>query len=377
MNPLSGREDLSELLALVIEKYEKETGDLINKNTNRENYGNLAKTLSVISNKLPQTAAELQHDAYEPDPRADLQYPNRKYDITGGQLKDAYFGIVKSPRPYLLDACYIYLTGKGRAASLANATTDPEVATSALARMKDRVSYNTLLWMLVICILGFLFVLFAYLQQDKQVPADTEAYRPSAAEIKALEGIWLYYTGAPQARANEEDRYRRYVNNIMEVKFRNGRFEFIRHGASINHYGYMTFNSPGIVSIHSYVRRLPTGEILSPSHSLARLDSSSKRMVSISATWSFESDNRDDIIATRNIYQKIADGGTLEEIENTQQNAACQCKIIEWQSAQRRKRYELRYQSLDDSTDSELKNYLNEESILLLEPKEHVILKGE
>src|SRR5690606_33733262 len=105
---ISNKEDLIELMERVFEKYEKESGDILIRNTNRENYGKLARVLSEISRQLPYTSADLAHDPYEEDAQPNLDYPNRKYDITGGQLKDAYFGIVSNPRPYLIDACLIY-----------------------------------------------------------------------------------------------------------------------------------------------------------------------------------------------------------------------------------------------------------------------------
>lgn len=368
---LSNKEDLIDLIERVIEKYEKDTGDVINKNTNRENYVKLAKVLSEISKQLPYTSSDLLHEEYEEDMQANLSYPNRKYDITGGQLKDAYFGIVNKPRPYLIDACLIYLTGKGAGAIRENQ--------SATANRWSLLQRNLLLKpKALIILLASSFVLILLLGitvlQLGSNRAIENAYRPTAAEIKALSGIWLYYTGAPQARSNEPGRFRQFVNNIVEVKYHDGKFEFIRHGANINHYGYMVYNSPTVVSIHSYVKRRKNGEVLSPSHSLARLDSLKRSMLALSATWSFESDNRDEIIAIRNLYKKLADDGRLSEIKNTQDNAACKCKIMEWRFGNNSKQFKLQYQHLDEHENEELKRNLNEESILLLKPRKDVVL---
>ncbi len=368
---LSNKEDLIDLIERVIEKYEKDTGDIINKNTNRENYVKLAKVLSEISKQLPFTSSDLLHEEYEEDMQANLSYPNRKYDITGGQLKDAYFGIVNKPRPYLIDACLIYLTGKGAGAIRENQ--------SATANRWSLLQRNLLLKPKALIILlasSFVLILLlgiTILQLGRLRVIET-AYRPTAAEIKALSGIWLYYTGAPQARSNEPGRFRQFVNNIVEVKYQDGKFEFIRHGANINHYGYMVYNSPTVVSIHSYVKRRKNGEVLSPSHSLARLDSLKRSMLALSATWSFESDNRDEIIAIRNLYKKLADDGRLSEIKNTQDNAACKCKIMEWRFGNNSKQFKLQYQHLDEHENEELKRNLNEESILLLKPRKDVVL---
>src|SRR5688572_23371942 len=106
----TGKEEIVCLLTKVLEKFEAETQQSITRNSNRKNYEEVAKALSQISNELPHTAGTLHHDNYSPDynPK-DLEYPFRKYDITGNQIKDAYFNkIVANPRPFLVDACYIY-----------------------------------------------------------------------------------------------------------------------------------------------------------------------------------------------------------------------------------------------------------------------------
>ena len=372
MANISNKEDLIDLIERVIEKYEKETGDIVIKNTNRENYVKLAKVLSDISNQLPYTSSDLLHEEYEIDVQANLNYPNRKYDITGGQLKDAYFGIVSKPRQYLIDACLIYLTGKGAGAIRENQLVVTSLSRSLLQRnllLNPKALIIFLIsWFSILLILG---ISIYYLNGRIKTEVD---YQPSASEIKALSGIWLYYTGAPQARSNEPGRFRQFVNNVVEVRYNEGRFEFVRHGANINHYGYMIYNSPTVVSIHSYVKRKKNGEVLSPSHSLARLDSLNRSMLALSATWSFESDDRDDIIAIRNVYKKISDDGKLLEIKNTQENAACKCKIMEWRLGNNTKQYKLQYQHLDEHEDEELKRNLNEESILLLKPRKDVLL---
>ena len=111
----TGKDEIVYLLTKVALKYEAETGQDIRRNTNRRNYEDLARMLSVISNDLPDTSETLSHNHYAPDENnASAVYPFRKYDITGGQVKDAINGIVSNPRPFLVDACYIYLYGQGR-----------------------------------------------------------------------------------------------------------------------------------------------------------------------------------------------------------------------------------------------------------------------
>jgi len=121
----TGKEEIIYLLSKAIEKYKIETGQEIIQNTNRKNYEGLAIVLSEISNQLPYKSAELGTENYTPDPNPkNDKYPYRKYDITGGQIKDALIGIVSHPRPFLIDACYVYLFNIGRKAFEKNPVDD-------------------------------------------------------------------------------------------------------------------------------------------------------------------------------------------------------------------------------------------------------------
>ena len=116
MKVLKGKSEILILLKKVLEKFENEKEIVISKNSNRKNYEPIARLLSEISNQLPYTSEELKHEKYPIDynPRKQ-EYPFRKYDITGNQIKDAYFNqIISNPRSFLVDACYIYLYGMGR-----------------------------------------------------------------------------------------------------------------------------------------------------------------------------------------------------------------------------------------------------------------------
>lgn len=111
----SGKEEIIYLLAQAIQKYKSETGQDIIQNTNRKNYEALAIVLSEISNQLPLKSKEWGTEDYTiENTQNNKEYPYRKYDITGGQIKDALSGIVSHPRPFLIDACYVYLFNMGR-----------------------------------------------------------------------------------------------------------------------------------------------------------------------------------------------------------------------------------------------------------------------
>ena len=391
MKLLSGRDEIAYLLEKSLDKYENDNQKTINRNTNRKNYTPLAKVLSEISNQLPHTSEEKKHDKYEPSlAKNEPSYPHRKYDITGGQIKDAYKGIVENPSPYLIDACYIYLYGVGRkgfqenpvdknllAENFREAKNEDEV----LEKKKSIKRKNTstfkfpFLMAIVLAIIGFV-MWYLQTQENSTLKENLMVlpYEPTSEEIAYLEGVWSYYTSTPQARANEQDRYHKIVNNVMEITYKDGYFTFKRHGATINHSGYIQYNSPGVISIHSYVNK-KEGGLESPSHSLAKIDKNQSLMYAISATWTFESEGKSDIIGVRNVYVKEGDKGNLKEIKNTPKNASCRCKVVRWtKSDETYQDFELKYQKLEQSPQQFLQPILDENSILLKQPKPGVLI---
>ncbi|GAB4019633.1 hypothetical protein [Spirosoma koreense] len=405
----TGKEEISYLLGKVIDSYQLETGQPVIRNTNPKNYEDIAKRLSAISQELPNTAHRLNHVLYPPDPNPrQVEYPHRKYDITGVQVKDAYNGLVANPRPFLLDACYIYLYGVGRKGFEQNPLDDnliEGVDASVRVRLDEqkalqeqlaacrqenellarrlRVSggKKTVAWLvgLLFCIALLVFVSARWVTERNQWATlrhdlNILPYRPTQAEIDSLSGIWLYYTGAPQARVNDPNRYHQVANNLVEITYKDGYFIYYRHGANIDHVGYMQFESPGLVSIYSRVKNT-TGNVESPIHALLRLDKRKGYLTSIATTWSFDTGDANEMIGIRNVFIKQGKGGSLEEVTNTPENANCHCKIMKWiRPANRVKTFQLRYRLLDTLANEPLKALINEESILLPEPKESVLL---
>lgn len=405
----TGKEEIGYLLAKVIDTYEYATGQRIVRNTNPKNYEDIAKLLSSISNELPNTSQQLNHDTYPPDPNPkQVDYPHRKYDITGVQVKDAYHQLVANPRSFLIDACYIYLYGVGRKGFIQNPQdtnliegVDAAVALrldeqeslrqqltnyqqeqealvtqlTASSRKQARVWLVSLL--ICLCLLGLVTARWiadrnewATIRRDLNILP----YQPTQAEIDSLSGIWLYYTGAPQARANDPNRFHQVANNLVEITYKDGYFMFNRHGANIDHIGYMQFESPALVSIYSRVKN-KSGVVESPIHALLRLDKGKRYLTSIATTWSFDMGDGNDMIGIRNVFIKQGNGGALEEITNTPENANCHCKIMKWVQPNRQiKTFQLKYRLLDTLANESLKALINEKSILLREPREGVIL---
>jgi hypothetical protein len=407
----SGKDEIVLLTTKAIGKYEKDTGRLIVRNSNRKNYEPVARVLSEISNNLPFTADELQHDSYAADsnPRK-LDYPNRKYDITGNQIKDAFFNqIVSHPRSFLVDACYIYLYGKGRK-GFEHDPVDPDLLVDEnhpqhndplaledeiltlkqqlAAQEEEMVSVlqdrsrsfkrkrSTFLGIIIALVILFVVTSGIWYASNKEwrtvrKEMNLLPYQPTQAEIDSLTGIWLCYTGSPQARSSDANRYHMVVSNVLDVKYHDGYFTFMRYGASFDHIGYMQFESPWLVSIHSYARN--GNSLESPRHSLMRLNEKPPLPV-ISASWNFDIASRNSIIGIREVYIKQGKGGKIEEVINTIENAGCRCKILEWYNENNVvKFFYLKNELLDSLADNKLRSLIDEKSILERNPGEGLI----
>ncbi len=407
----NGKDEIIFLITKVIKKYEKDTGQAVTRNSNRRNYEAVARVLSEISNKLPFTADELHHETYPADTNPKkIDYPNRKYDITGNQIKDAFFNqIVSHPRSFLVDACYIYLYGVGRK-GFENNPVDPDLLIDeTLPQYNDpgawedevkalkqqlaiqeeemtatlrgnsrsfRKKRNALLAM-AITLLALFLLTFGIWYASNREWADMRKemtilpYKPTQPEIDSLTGIWLCYTGSPQARSSDANRYHMVVSNVLDVKYHNGYFTFMRYGASFDHTGYMQFESPWLVSIHSYARN--GNNLESPRHSLMKLNEKPPLPV-ISASWNFDIASRNSIIGIREVYIKQGKGGKIEEVINTIENAGCRCKILKWYAEDNTvKFFYLKNELLDSLQDNKLKALIDEKSILERNPGEGLI----
>lgn len=400
-----GKDEIMYLLTKAIEKYKLETGQEIVQNTNRKSYESLAMVLSDISNQLPVRFEEWGTDNYTAEiNQTGKEYPYRKYDITGGQFKDALIGIVSNPRPFFIDACYVYLYGIGRKKFEQNPVDENllekpgELKNENSQLLEERqlalekqlsivesknkkkgniitaVSFVTTAACLGIIALSILY--FNAKRDWETVKKDMNIipYQPSKLEIDNLEGFWLCYTGSPQARVSDPTRYHKVVPNIVEVKYKDGYFVFNRFGASFNHVGYMQFESPGIVSVFSHIKN-NSNKIESPRHSLLNLQSNNKFLVAVSASWNFDIGEKNKIIGIREIYTKLGKGGTIEEVINEVENASCQCKIIRWTQLNKEvKTFYLKNVLLDSLHSLAIQPLIDERSILLSLPEEGLII---
>ena len=406
-----GKEEIIYLLNKCIEKFQQETGKSVIQNTNRKNYEALAIQLSEISNLLPATYETYGHAAYEPDPQFNkANYPFRKYDITGGQIKDALMGLVANPRPFLIDTCYIYLYGMGRQAFelnpvdislVASEASDTETKDSysiisenqqlklklaSLVKETDKKIFNRLRFYRMVFIPLFVCLLISGIyfwkkQNENFTALDTITkdfnimpYRVTPTEKENIEGIWLCYTGSPQARPSDPNRYHKVVANLVEIKYKDGYFTYYRYGAGFNHTGYVQFESPNVLSIHSRIMN-GSNKTEYPRHSLMSLTNNSKFQTSISASWNFDAGHNKRIIGIREVYEKIGTGGRIEEIINTPANASCQCKIIKWYETNKPvQTLYLKNSILDSAKNAQLYQLIDDNSILLKDPETGVVI---
>ncbi len=404
----NGKEEIIYLLTLAIQKYKLETGQEIIQNTNRKNYEALAIVLSEISNQLPLKSKEWGTEDYTiENTQNNKEYPYRKYDLTGGQIKDALSGIVSHPRPFLIDACYVYLFNMGRKSFEQNPI-DENLLVKTENEKKDHIGnveieknilqqQNSILLnqtfkskrlnkhlIYSLSILTILFIVFGFYSIKKEqnwtdIKNDMNIipYQPTQSDIDSLEGIWLCYTGSPQARISNPKRYHVVVSNIINIQYKNGYFTYNRFGASFNHVGFMQFESEGLVSVYSRIKN-KNNNTESPRHSLLNLKNTSKYLPAISASWSFDIGDKNKIIGIREVYIKLGKGGTIEEIINSVENASCQCKIVRWHQPNKpTQTFYLKNIVLDSLKNDELKSLIDEKSILLNIPQEGVILGKE
>lgn len=395
----TGKEEISYLIDKVIEKYEAETRETVLRNTNRKNYEALAIKLSAISNNLPFTAEELDHEEYPADKSIRKQkYPYRKYDITSSQIKDACYKIISRPKPFLIDACYIYLFGMGRKGfekdvkdiNLLNSpdeflqesdildnpaelnkiylNTKNENEKLKQSTKKLRVTFTAGLTLSLLICVFLIFKSNDLLSENEKwevVKKDMSlfAYQPTEAEIDSLQGVWLGYSSSPQARITDPDRYHMVGKSIIDVEYKDGYFTFVRYGPNFNQIGYMKYESPQVVSMYAHIEN-ESGAIISPKYSLMKLESGNPILNVISASWSFDSGDMNRLMGIREVFMKQGKG-KVDAVFNSVDNATCRCKIINWeQDNELVKTFYLKNEFVDTIRNGTLTKLLDEKSFI-------------
>ncbi len=370
-------------MTAVLDKHDRETGTVIIRNQTPSNYNTVANQLTIISNRLP----ELCPENFSPD-------TNGRYLINPTQVRDAYDGKVDSLKDHIYEACFLFLHNKLSGDCLEekkqlDVLTETEIGQQPISPEPiELIPPNTLqAWsarkqrsLMFISIVLFGLLLFAgykWYTVNQRLTTLTHdmrilPYKPSAAEIAALEGVWKIYTASPQARKWDTGRYHKTVPNMMEINYKNGYFVFNRYGPAFNQDGFMQLEAPGIVSIHSRVLN-DSGNMASPKHSLMVLEKSTSQLNVISASWNFDAeDNR--IIGIREVYIKKGQG-TLAEIKNSLLGTKYD-RVLQWSKPnQQRDTIVLTNHRIEVIDEKGVRELVDENSIVLKDPDSTLILK--
>jgi hypothetical protein len=409
-----GKDKIEQLIRKAAEKYKGDTGEEIIVTQTPSNYSGLANKLTEKAKELPS----LDPQNFKIDTGIKNLDPYDKYTITPAQVRDAYYGKVDSLKEHFYEACHLYLYNKlskdckkeffekplppneepnpildPAPNEEPNPILDPapikepdpildpppiKETEPIIHPPTDYKKRNQLLLIAsAILLVSFLFVAFKWYTTKRQfdtIKKDMKIlpYKPTEAEISSLAGVWKVTTGSPQARTSDSNRYHMTVSNIMEVKYKNGYFIFTRYGPSFNQIGYIQFEAPNLISIHSYFKN-DSNIIVTPKHTLLKLESGKTHLNAISASWSFDPE-MDIIIGIREVFTKLGKGGTIKIIENAKENVRWPgYKILHWiQENNKVDSIRLKNEFLD-TLPATIHKLIDENSILLNDPDSTVL----
>lgn len=361
MNIKLGRNRIERLMRDLIEKYKTDTGHEFNASQTPSNYAGLA-------NKLTERAKEL----HEID---SAMFPESNYNITATQIRNAYYAQVDNLKDYFYEACNLYLYNKLSKHCISHPELlDVKIEEVHATPKNYRKHYYFTLLILLVLLISFIAILFKWLDVNKQYDTIRKdlhilPYIPTQAEVDQVEGVWEVYTGSPQVRLSGDRGYKKTVSNVMEITYKNGYFNFKRAGPAFSQLGYIQFEAPGLISIHSYYNN-DTAVAVSPKHSLMRLEPGKQYMNAISASWSFDPKPADDIIiGIREVFTKLGRGGSIQIIRDARENALFPgMGIVHW--VHENKKVDTLFQKIQslDSLPLEIQKLVDKNSILLKDP---------
>ncbi len=370
---------------------------------NPHNYDRLTKIINKITKDFKTPTASLGHDDYKDEEDGRLHF-------TQDRIARAMSSGVNQPQKAMIDACYIYVFGKGRQGFIesptdeemaniikANAETE-EPKTTGPSRFRRKLFRNAVVYGFVT---GGLLVLLltaigAYIYQcsvsdhlrnsltRERAAWDTIKrdygilrYHPSPAEIDSMTGIWICYSSSTQARPGipEAQRYHSCARNFLEVQYHeSGYFTFKRYSIGFDQVGYMQFESPGILSISSHKENKPVDSAIWPKRSLMVLDLHKNYHLAISASHNFDTIPHELIIGMREVYQKLGTGGHMYELVN---DGSVMKRVVWVRPHKQPIKYKITLttiEALSATTNLDLTDLLNEKSIILATPREDVIM---
>ena len=394
MKTKASQAELEYLFRKVIEKYNHEHIRKISGNTNKKTYEPLVKLLNDISIKFPETEMELKHEDY-------FAFTPGNLSFSAGQFMNAKLHFTQKPDQVIVDACYIYLFRVGQKGFRENPS-DPKLAeiiktnpsTSSpfhgipdnnLSKRIKVIGYS----LVIVLLIGLLAFKQYQLQcarssatslgtrferekkKWKTIKKDYSImrYQPTRTEIDSLVGVWACYTGSPQTRRSITNRYHLGARNIVDIKYStDGYFTFTRYSTNFDQTGYIQYESPGLISIHSHKVNL-SDSTLWPRHSLMFVNDGKPFHIAISAAWTFDTPPNEFIIGIREVYIKLGSGGKVTEIVNDGKSF----KRVQWiTDKNKRTVYSISFVRIEQMNVS-FNDLLNEKSILQAIPQENLL----
>ncbi len=397
MKTKASQAELEYLFNKVIEKYNHDHHRKISGNTNKKTYEPLVKLLNEISLKFPETETQLRHEDY-------FGFTPGNLSFSAGQFMNAKQHFTQKPDQVIVDTCYIYLYNVGQRGFRENPAdpklseiinSNPSTSSPFQVVPGDNPSRKTKVmgYSMAVAIVR-LIGLLAYKQyqlqsarsaitsqrthfdRDKkrwesiQKDYSIMRYQPTKAEIDSMVGIWFCYTGSPQARTSLPGNFRYHLGarNVVVIGYKDGYFTYKRYSTNFDQVGYIQYESPGLISIHSHKVNDPDSTLW-PRHSLMFVNNGKPFHVAVSASWNFDTPPNDFMIGIREVYVKLGTGGKVTEIFN-QGNPV---KTVEWITGKnKREVYNVKLMKIDDMN-VPFSELINEKSILLAVPQENVL----
>jgi FtsZ-binding cell division protein ZapB len=158
-------------------------------------------------------------------------------------------------------------------------------------------------------------------------------YHATPAQLALYEGNFLAYAPSPQVRSSTPlaERRNKVVSNFVHFTQKDGYLTFERHGPGFDQKGVLQFESSTVASLSAYTLDPDRPDtVISPKHSVWTITNGKPDTVLLSTTWSFDPEEKNRPIASREVYQRLGKGGAPREERRTPAAYACKCVLFHW-----------------------------------------------
>jgi hypothetical protein len=158
------------------------------------------------------------------------------------------------------------------------------------------------------------------------------------------------------------------VSNFIHFTKKEGYLVFERYGPGFDQKGVLQFESSGVASLRAYtVDPDKPDSVISPKYSIWTIKDDNPDTVALSTTWSFDTGDKNISIASREVYQRLGNGGAPSVKRQTKEAYACKCTFAHWTMDGKKMTDTLRIQPLN-SLPKPYQKLLTIESILMRGP---------